>query len=70
VEQYINPWPTAQWGHKDFTTICVMASSRSQVKLFTDDGLQIYITSLGEINERASEKRFQEDKGYSHFSNL
>ncbi|XP_065917904.1 3'-5' exoribonuclease HELZ2-like isoform X2 [Dysidea avara] len=33
VKQYINPWPAAQWGYKDYSTICVMASSKSQVRL-------------------------------------
>ena len=31
VQRYIDPWPEAQWGKRDLSSICVMASSRSQV---------------------------------------
>ena len=32
VQRYVDPWPEAQWGGEDLSTICVMASSRSQVR--------------------------------------
>ena len=31
VQCYVDPWPEAQWGDRDLSSICVMASSTSQV---------------------------------------
>ena len=31
VQRFVDPWPEAQWGERDLSSICVMASSKSQV---------------------------------------
>ncbi|XP_065917902.1 3'-5' exoribonuclease HELZ2-like isoform X2 [Dysidea avara] len=32
IQRYVDPWPTTQWGKKNLSTICAMASSRNQAR--------------------------------------
>ena len=54
VKCYVDAWPTIKWGKKDISTVCVIASSRSQVNECHNSFCSI-ICGLGTNNEKTFE---------------
>ena len=57
VQFYVDPWPEAQWGHRDLSSICVMASSKSQVMccyLINNYHFNIIYTHADKINAKGA----------------